>query len=207
MFFDGADEAEAVHDFIANEIGVVAANFAVVEVVVLAAVLHKGSQGGGQLFRLVFGDQVHHMIRDERRKPANVFARGRQVVGGPNGRGGHDFKLAEVAACFLCAFANESEAPIDQIGIGKLENHAVADAAGSAKRLRTVARDPDAGDFAIGPGESCVDAVKVNRLAGIQVAKHTHKFFQCAECRRLLSEHATRTVTTADTKFHATAGG
>jgi len=42
--FDGADETEAIHDFIADEIGVVAANFAVVEVVVLAAVLHEGSQ-------------------------------------------------------------------------------------------------------------------------------------------------------------------
>src|SRR4051794_26609632 len=44
MLLDGADEAEAVDDFVGDEIGVVAADFAMVEVVVLSAVLHEGDE-------------------------------------------------------------------------------------------------------------------------------------------------------------------
>ena len=50
----GTDEAEAVHDFIGDEIGVVTADFAVVVVVVVAAIFDERSEALGQLFRLVF---------------------------------------------------------------------------------------------------------------------------------------------------------
>jgi len=50
VLFDGADEAEAVDDFVGDEIGVVAADFAVVLIVVLAAVFdERGERGGGAL--------------------------------------------------------------------------------------------------------------------------------------------------------------
>src|SRR5882762_1418476 len=122
MLVDGPDHAEAVDDFVGDEFGVVAADFAVVEIVVLAAVFYKRGQRGGQFFGLVFGDEVHHVIGDQGGKPADVFARGFQVVGGPHGRGGHDFDFAEVTAGFFGAFAHEAEAPGNQVRVGKLEN-------------------------------------------------------------------------------------
>ena len=44
MLLDRADQAEAVDDFVGDEIGVVAADFAMVEVVVLAAILDERGQ-------------------------------------------------------------------------------------------------------------------------------------------------------------------
>src|ERR1700682_1046802 len=167
MFFDRADHAEAVDDFVGDEIGVVAADFAVVEIVVLAAVFYERGQRRGQFLGLVFGDEVHHVIGHEGGKPADVLAGGFQVVGGPHGGGGHDFDLSEIAAGFLCAFADETEAPVDQVGVGKLENYAIADASGGAKGLRAVAGDPDAGNFAVGPGKFRGDAFQIDSLASV----------------------------------------
>src|SRR6266576_5976611 len=113
MLVDGPDQAETVDNFVADELGVVTADFAVMKIIVLPAVFYKGGQRGGQFFGLVFGDEVQHVIGNEGGKPADVLARGFQVVGGPHGRGGHHFDLAEVAATLLCAFAHEAEAPGD----------------------------------------------------------------------------------------------
>src|SRR5258708_37813691 len=181
MLIDGADHAEAVDDFVGDEIGVVAADFAVVEIVVLAAVFYKRGQRGGQFFGFVFGDEVHHVIGHERGKPTDVFARGFQVVGGPDGGCGHDFDLAEIAAGFLCAFADEAEAPVDQVGVGELEDDAVADASRGAQGFGAVAGDPDAGNFAIGPGKFGGDAVEVDGSAGVQVAEDAYKFLEVFE--------------------------
>src|ERR1700731_5123844 len=74
MLVDGAEDAEAVDDFVANELGVVTADFAVMEIIVLAAVLYKGSQRGWQFFRLVFGDEGHKGIGNEGGKTADVLA-------------------------------------------------------------------------------------------------------------------------------------
>src|ERR1700687_122057 len=167
MLVDGADHTEAVDDFVGDEIGVVAADFAVVEIIVLAPVFYKRGQRRGQFFGLVFGDEIHHVIGNERGKPADVFARGFQIVGGPDGGGGHDFDLAEVAAGFFCSFADEAEAPVDQGGVGKLENHAVADASGGAQRFRAVACNPDAGNFAVSPGKFRGDAFQIDGLASV----------------------------------------
>src|SRR5216684_7255556 len=161
MLVDGADDAEAVDDFVANKFGVVATDFAVVEIVVFAAVFDKRGECGGKFFRLVLGDKVHHVVGDQSGKPADMLARGFQVVGRPDGGGGHDFDLAEVAAGFFGAFADKAEAPVDQVGVGKLEDHAVADASGGAQGFGAVAGDPDAGDFAADPGKFCGDAVEI----------------------------------------------
>ena len=61
--------------------------------------------------------------------------------------------FAEVAAGFFGAFADEAEAPVDEIGIGELEDDAVADAAGGAQGFGAVAGDPDGRHFFVGPGE------------------------------------------------------
>src|SRR6266403_1033232 len=173
---DGTDHAEAVDDFVGDEFGVVAADFAVVEVVVLATVLYERGERGGQFFGLVFGDEVHHVVGDQRGKPADVFAGGFQVVGGPHGSSGHDFDFAEVAAGFFGAFADE-------------------------------AGDPNAGNFAIGPGKFCGDAVEVDGFAGVQVAKDADEFFEIFESGWFFAENAPGAVTTADSEFHAAVRG
>src|SRR5260370_1970397 len=121
------------------------------------------------------------MIGDQSRKPADVFARGFQVVGGPDGSGGHDFDLAEVTAGFLGALADEAEAPVNEVGVGKLENHAVADATGGPQSFGTVAGDPYAWDFAIGPGKLCRDTIEIDRFACVQVAEDADEFFEIFE--------------------------
>src|SRR5229473_3691911 len=198
MLFDGADHAEAVDDFVGDEFGVVAADFAVVEVVVLAAVFYERGQGGGQFLGLVFGDEIHHVIGDQSGKPADVFTGGFQIVGGPDGGGGHHFDLAEVAASFFGAFADEAEAPVDQVGIGELENHAVADASGGAQGFGAVAGDPYAGDFSIGPGKFCGHTVEVDGFAGVQVAKDADEFLEVFEGGRFFAEDAAGAVAAAD---------
>src|SRR5438477_1480325 len=203
VLIDGADDAEAVDDFVADKLGVVTADFAVVEIVVLAAALDERSQRRGQFFGLVFRDEIHHVIGNECGKPADVFAGGFQVVGGPHGSGGHDFDFAEVAAGFLCAFADEAKAPIDEVRIGELENHAVAYATGSAQGFGAIAGNPDAGNFAAGPGEFCGDAVEVNCLASIQIAEDADEFLEVFERGGLLAENATGTVAAADAELHA----
>src|SRR5882762_4886431 len=167
MLIDGADHAEAVDYFVGDEIGVVAADFAVVEIVVLAAVFYKRGQRGGQFLWFVFGDEVHHVVGNEGGKPADVLARGFQVVGGPDGGCGHDFNLAEIAAGFLCAFADEADAPLDQVGVGKLEDDAVADASRGAQGFGAIACNPDTGNFAVGPGKFRGDAFQIDSLASV----------------------------------------
>src|SRR5882724_10326988 len=200
---DGTDHAETVDDFVGDEFGVVAADFAVVEIVVLATVFYERGQRGGQLFGLVFGDEVHHVIGNQRGKPADVFAGGFQVVGSPDGGGGHDFDFAEVAAGFLGAFADEAQAPVDQVGIGELEDDAVADASGGAEGFGAVAGDPDAGNFAIGPGKLCGHAIEIDRFAGVQVAEDADEFLEVFECGGFFPQHAAGAVAAPDAQFHA----
>src|SRR6266705_5355088 len=203
MLVDGPDEAEAIDDFVADEIGVVTADFAVVEIVILAAIFYERGQRRGQFFGLVLGDEVHDVIGDEGGKPADVFAGGFQVIGGPNGRGGHDFDFAEVAAGFHCAFADEAEAPVDQVRVGKLENDAVTDASGGAQGFRAVAGDPDARDFAIGPRKFCGNAIEVDGFAGVQVPEDADEFFKVFERGGFFPQHAAGAVAAADAQFHA----
>src|SRR5260370_2075070 len=207
MLFDGADHAEAVDDFVGDEFGVVAADFAVVEIVVFAAVFDKRGERGGQFFGLVLGDEIHHVIGDQGGKPAHVFACCFKVVGGPDGSGSHDFDLAEVAACFSCTFADEADAPLDQVGVRKLKDHAVADASRGAQGFGAVAGDPNAGNFTIGPGKFCGDAVEIDGFAGVQVAEDADKFLQVFEGSRFFAKDAAGAVGRADAEVHAALGG
>src|SRR5260370_5053364 len=203
VLVDGADEAEAVDDLVADEIGVVAANFAVVEIVVLATVFYERGEGWGKLLGLVLGDEVHHVIGDERGKPADVFASGFQIVGGPDGSGGHYFAFAKVAVGVSGALAGEAQAPVDQIGIGELQNDAVADAPGSAQSFGAVAGHPDAGNVAAGPWKFRGDAIEIDGLACVQVAEDADEFLKVFESGGFLAEDAAGTVAAAPAELHS----
>src|SRR5260370_2530241 len=198
VLVNGADHAEAVDDFVADELGVGGAHLAVVEIVVLAAVFDERGERGRKLLGLVFGCEVHRVIGDESGKPADVRAHGFQVIGRPHGGGGHDFYFAEVAAGFLGAFANEAEAPVDQVGVGKLENHAVADASGGAQGFGSVAGDPHVGNFAAGPRKFCGDPIEVNGVAGVQVAEDADKLLEIFESVGVLAANAAGTGAASD---------
>ena len=103
MLFDRADHAESVDDFIADEIGVVAADFTVMMIVVRAFALDERCQRGRQFFRFVFRNQIHDVIRNERRKPSHTVARDFHVARSPDGSSGHHLDLAEIAAGFFGA--------------------------------------------------------------------------------------------------------
>src|SRR3989454_3136168 len=200
------DEAEAVHDFVGDEFGVVAADFAMMLVVVAAAVADVGCESRRQLLRLVAGDEVHDVIGYQSGKPANAFAGERDIVRNPDGRGSHDFDFGRVAACFACAFADEADAPFDEVGIGELQDYAVADAAGAAEGFGAVASDPDARRGAIGPGEARCDAVVVNGFAGVERAEIADEFLEIFERGGVFAEDAAGTVAAADAEVHAAAG-
>src|SRR5207245_7497264 len=93
--------------------------------------------------------------------------------------------------------------PIDEVRIGELENHAVAYATGSAQGFGAIAGNPDAGNFAAGPGEFCRDAVEVDGFAGVEIAKDADKLLEVFERSGFLAEDAAGAVTPADAEFHA----
>src|SRR6266436_5252467 len=153
MLLDGADDAEAIDDFVADEIGVVAADF--------------------------------------------------QIGGSPHGSSGHDFKFGEVTTSFLCTLAHEAEAPVDQVGVGKLEDYTVTDASGGAQGFGAVAGDPDRRNSRFRPGKARADSVVVDRCAGIQFAKYIDELLEIFECCWLLAENATGTIASANSHLHA----
>src|SRR5207245_10785080 len=71
MFLNGTNDAEAVDDLVGNEIGIVTADFTMVEIIVLAAVFHIGREAGRKFLRLVLGDEYHTVFGTEGRKPSD----------------------------------------------------------------------------------------------------------------------------------------
>src|ERR1700722_9284595 len=57
-----ADQAETINHFVRDEIGVVAANLAVMLVIIAAAILHKRRERGRKFFRLVLTDEIHYVV-------------------------------------------------------------------------------------------------------------------------------------------------
>ena len=92
--FSWTDQAKAIDHFVRNKFRVVAAHLAMVLIIVVAAILHKRSQRGRQIFRLVLPDQIHHVVRHQRGEPAHSLARDVQVVRDPHRRRRHHFNLA-----------------------------------------------------------------------------------------------------------------
>src|SRR5579872_2413683 len=107
------------------------------------------------------------MVGNEGGKPADVVPGGFQIGRGPNGGGGHYLELAEVAAGFFGALADKAEAPIDEIGVGKLQDYAIAYSSCRAQGFRAVAGNPNRWDLVAGPGKICGHAVEVHRFAGV----------------------------------------
>src|SRR6266508_56492 len=87
---DRPDHAEAIDDVVGDELRVLRPALPVLEVVVVVAGLDVVGQLRRQLVARVAVHQVDDVVRDERREPANLLARGRQVVGDERRRRAHD---------------------------------------------------------------------------------------------------------------------
>src|SRR5439155_1492731 len=112
--------------------------------------------------------------------------------------GGHDLDFAGVAASFASTFADEAKTPFDEVGIGELQDYAIADASGGAQGFGAVTSDPDRRRAGIGPRKTRFDAIEVHGVAGVQGPEDAHKFLESFEGGGLFAKDAAGTVATAD---------
>src|SRR5688572_1287873 len=84
------DDRELIGDLIAYELGVVAADLGMVEVVVPLATLDVAPELLRQLFLRVLVDEVDDVVADQCREPAHLVAGQRDVVRDIGRRGRHD---------------------------------------------------------------------------------------------------------------------
>jgi hypothetical protein len=68
-----ANDAEAIDDFIRNEVAVAAVDFAVMPVIVRKAGGQKAVSAGGRLSIPYFLEHIQDMVGDKRRKPSHSF--------------------------------------------------------------------------------------------------------------------------------------
>jgi len=68
-------------------------------------------------------------------------------------------------------------------------------------------RRPRRGDFPVGPGKFCGDAVEVDGFAGVQIAEDADEFLEILESGGLLAEDAAGAIAAADAQFHTTVRG
>src|SRR6185437_9532075 len=129
MLFHRPDDAESVNDLIGDEFGVLAADLRMVVIVIAGTALYKACQLRRELALVVTCDEVHHMIRNERRKPPYPFPRHREVVRDPDGRRGHHLNTRWIPARRLGPLAHEAQAPCDEMRVRKLEDHTIGDLA------------------------------------------------------------------------------
>ena len=195
------DQAEPVDHFVGNEICVVAANLAMVLVVIMAAILHKRSQRWRQVFGLVLPDQIHYMIRDQSGEPAHSLASHAQVIRNPYRRGRHHLDAAGIAACNTCAFFHEAHTPGNQSRIGELQNDSVRHSTCHVQNLGTVAGNPNSRRI-FRPAEAGGLAIVQHFLARGKIAELRHCGFQLRPTDGLLTHYAPRAVATADAKLH-----
>jgi hypothetical protein len=98
--------------------------------------------------------------------------------------------------------------PLDDHGVGELDDHAVSDAAGDCERFRPVARDVhrDLGEIGAYPLEVELLVVPVHLAAVHEVLDHREPPFELGNPHRLLTDEAPRGVAAADAHDHAAVG-
>src|SRR5205823_12396366 len=121
------------------------------------------------------------------------------------GGGRPDLDVAERAPRLLSPFAPELQAPLDDGGVGQLNDDAVCDATGRPQRLRSVACDPD-GQFVLRPLEPDLHAVVAHLTAGRQIADQPAVRLHLLDADGFLTEHPTGAVAPSDAHHHPAAG-
>ena len=88
------------------------------------------------------------MVRHHRREPAHLLARVGHVVGHVRRRARHHLDLGRVASASSAAGAHLADDPLDDLGIGELDDDAVRDPSRDGEHPRPVAGDVD-GDLGL----------------------------------------------------------
>ena len=147
------------------------------------------------------------MVGDHRREPAGLLA---AVLDRADVARGADDALQRrgVAARLLGRRARGAHDPLDDLGVGELDDDAVAHAAGDAERLRAVARDPhgDLRQLRAHPLELEVLVVPDDLLAVHEVLDHREPPLELGHAHRLLADVAPSGVAAADAHHHPAVG-
>ena len=205
MRLRGPDQTKSIDNFIRHELRVTAIDFAMMLIVVPGSILHVGSQGGRQFFRLVARDQIHHMIRNQRGKPAHPRPRQLQIIRHPNRRRRHDFNFSSISSRCLRALPDEAK------------HHSIK--SGSANCKMTPSAILPARSSTLGPYPAIHTArthrsprairVGLSLIFDLSPAVSARNVFTASpDCRRdrLFAQHAPRTVAAPDAQLHAPAG-
>ena len=202
-----AEHAEAVADLVGDELAVRGADAAVVLVVVELPRLDEVGQRARDLVGVVAValDQVHDVVRDHRREPAHLLARLGDVVGDVARRADDALERGRVAARLLGGLAGGVHDPLDDLRVGELDDHAVADAAGDGRAPSARSRRPTSGSSAApcAPTSSFeLLLVPLDRPAVHQVLDHRAAALELGDLDRLQADDAARGVAAADAHHH-----
>src|ERR1700730_14809728 len=140
--FSRTKQAKAVCHLIRHEVPVAAVDFAMMKIIVLAAIAYIRSQSRREFLRLVARNQIDDMVRNQSREPAHAFAADFQIVRNPDWRSCHNLDLPRISSRSLSALLDEANAPLDQVRICELQDHAIADTASEFEHFRSISRDP-----------------------------------------------------------------
>src|SRR5713101_4745912 len=140
--FSRTKQAKAVCHFIRDEVTVAAVDFAMVKVIVLPAVAYIRGQSRREFLRLVARNQIDDMVRNQGRKPAHAFAADFQIIRNPDRRSRHNLDLLRISSRSLSALLDEADAPLDQVGIGELQDDTIGDSACEFEHFRSVSCNP-----------------------------------------------------------------
>jgi len=153
-------------------------------------------------------DQILHVVRDHRGEPAHLLTRVLQVVGDVARRADDAFERRRVAPGFLGRLPRGRHDPLDDVGIGELDDHAVPLPAGDGERLRPVARDMhlDLRQLRADPLQLELLAVPLDLFPVHERLDHAQCFLELRDSHRLLPDVAARRVTPADAHDHAPVG-
>jgi hypothetical protein len=205
-----AQHAEAVADLVAHERAVLGARARVLVVVVARLVRDVVGQRArhDRAVGAVAPDQVLDVVGDHRREPAHLVARVREVVADVARRADDALQRSRVAARLLGRLARSAHRPLDDVRVGELDDHAVAEAARDRQHLRAVAGHVhlDLRQVAAHPWEVELGVVPLNGLAVHERLDHPQRLLEALHRHGLLPDDAARGVAAADAHDHAPLG-
>ena len=203
---DVAEHGETVADLVGDELPVLRAHARVLVVVVELPrldVIGQRLRDDGAVGPVAL-DQVLDVVRDHRREPARLLA---AVLDRPDvaRRADDALELCGIAARLLGRRARGAHDPLDDLGVGELDDHAVAEASCDRERLRPVSGDPhrDLGQLRPHPLQLEVLVVPLDLLSVHEWLDHREPALELRDAHRLLPDVPPRGVAAADAHHHA----
>src|SRR5918994_1416003 len=175
MVLDGAEDAEAVHDVVGDEVRGGITGLAMMAVVVTLAGPYVVGEGVRDVAVFaVAGDEVGYVVADHAAEPATLVA----LVGGvfaDVGRGGDaDLYAFRVAACVFRRVMDMFHGPLQDHGVSELQDETVGLAPDEAQGPGTVAGHPHVELPVAYPGDPDLDAGVVDLVSLRQLLYDVH---------------------------------